>query len=50
MTNSALLKIATYTQNAKKAEILQRTNKATNGTWKKSEVIAKIKKEAKARQ
>ena len=46
MKNNALLKMATYTENAKKANALQRARKATNGTWSKKAVIAEIKKNA----
>lgn len=46
MTNSALLKIAARNERLKKV----RHNTITGGTWKKSEVIAKVKKEATARQ
>lgn len=45
MTNSALLKIA-----AKKEQLAKVRHNTTGGTWKKSEVIAKIRKKAKAHQ
>ena len=48
MTNAALLKIATYTQNAKIADQRKRNAKATNGTWNKKQVIENIKKEVRA--
>ncbi len=49
MTNTALLKMATYTQNAKIAEQKKRNAKATNGTWSKKQVIENIKREVRAK-
>ena len=48
MKNNALLKMATYTQNAKIADQRKRSAKATNGTWSKKQVIEKIKREVRA--
>ena len=42
MTNSALLKIAARNERLKKVR-----HNTAGGTWKKSEIIAKIKKDAK---
>ena len=48
MTNTSLLKMATYTQNAKIADQRKRNAKAINGTWNKKQVIENIKKEVRA--